>query len=84
MLTVKLQASVTPPSVGPTCSGVAVMGLLEACVAAGVGEAGFGVPAAGEVGARYFSMAGSTSGVPCNQKFKATLPKIMLFSTFCG
>lgn len=53
-----------------TCSGVAVMGLgmLEACVAAGVGGPGLGVPAADEAGARYFNTAGSTSGVPCVSK----------------
>lgn len=50
---------------GLTCSGVAVMGL-GACGACVV-EAGLGagvVTAAGEAGARYLSMAGSTSGVP--------------------
>lgn len=51
-----------------TCSGLAVMGLgmLEVCVAAGVG--GLGLGAADEAGARYFNMAGSTSGVPCDSK----------------
>lgn len=49
-----------------TCSGVALIGLgmLGTCVAgSGVGE-GAGVPTAGDAGARYFIMAGSTSGVP--------------------
>lgn len=53
-----------------TCSGVAVMGLgtWGVCVAeAGIGE-GLGVPAAGEAGARYLIMAGSTSGVPWKTK----------------
>lgn len=55
-----------------TCSGVAVMGLgiWGACVAeAGLRE-GCGVTAAGEAGARYLIMAGSTSGVP----WKTTYP----------
>lgn len=51
-----------------TCSGVAVIGLgmWETCVTeaeAGV-RVGLGVPVAGEEGARYLLMAGSTSGVP--------------------
>lgn len=44
------------------------LGTVEAGVAeAGVGE-GLGVPAAGEAGARYLIMAGSTSGVPWGTK----------------
>lgn len=44
------------------------LGTLGTCVAeAGVGE-GLGVPAAGEAGARYLIMAGSTSGVPWKTK----------------
>lgn len=34
------------------------------CVAETGAGAGFGGPAAGDTGARYLSMAGSTSGVP--------------------
>lgn len=54
-----------------TCSGVAVMGLgiCGACVAEVGLRDGFGVPAAGEAGARYFIMAGSTSGVPWKTKY---------------
>lgn len=53
-----------------TCSGVAVMGLgkREACVVDVGAKArdgdGLGGPAAGETGARYLIMAGSTSAVP--------------------
>lgn len=36
----------------------------EACAAEARVGAGFGVGAAGEEGARYFIIAGSTSGVP--------------------
>lgn len=51
-----------------TCSGVAVIGpdMLETCVEETGLVAGFGA-GAGEVGARYLVMAGSTSGVPCNK-----------------
>lgn len=37
-------------------------------MAEGGGGAGLGVTAAGDTGARYFIMAGSTSGVPCEEK----------------
>ena len=55
-----------------TWSGVAVIGpgTWEVCVG-GAGDAmgeGLGVTAAGETGARYLIMAGSTSGVPWRKK----------------
>lgn len=61
-----------------TCSGVAVMGLgmwetgvaeagVRVGVRVGVGV-GLGLPAAGEAGARYLIMAGSTSGVTWKKK----------------
>ena len=53
-----------------TCSGVAAMGLgvCETCVAEGGVGAGLGAPPAGDAGARYLIMAGSTSGVPWKKK----------------
>lgn len=61
----------TPLLMPRTCSGVAVMGpgtlgMWGICVAVtgAVLAAGLGSPPAGEAGALYFSMAGSTSGTP--------------------
>lgn len=53
-----------------TCSGVTVtgLGMLEACVVVGVDWLGLGGPPVELLGARYFNIAGSTSGVPYGLK----------------
>lgn len=48
--------------------GPGTLVMFGTCVAEAGAGAGFGGPATGDTGARYLSMAGSTSGVPCEHK----------------